>query len=197
MKFLTRISLFSLGLAGVLLLVFPISWFPTFYDVRYMGICSLVGACAIYLLPRLIRVVPNAPNAEQKNQGVNILQFLLTFIILSNALGDLGLYQLYKFGFEFDKLMHFLNPMLILLLFPLFLQKRFEIQKQQALALTFGIMIFVGVGWELFEYLTDQVFKTHIYGIYGTDINNDTKYDLIFDAVGSTVGLLLSLYTKK
>lgn len=194
MKLLIKISLWALSLAGVFLLVLPINWFPNFYDVRYMGICSLIGACVIYFLPQRIRVAPNIPGAEQKNQGVEHLQVLLTCIILSNALGDLGFYQLYKFGFEFDKLMHFFNPMLILLLFPIFLQKRFGIRKSYSQVGTFVFAICIGIFWELFEFFTDQIFKTHIYGIYGTNINNDTKWDLLFDLFGSTFGLIASLF---
>lgn len=197
MKFLVKISLIALALAGIILLLSPISWFPTFYDVRYMGISSLVGAFAIYFFPKGLRVESKTPGAEQKNQAVDLLQILLTSIILINALGDLGLYQLYKLGIEFDKILHFFIPFSILLFFPIFLQKRFEIQKTKALALTLCITIFSGIGWEIFEYICDALFQTHIYGVYGMNLNIDTKFDLLFGAFGSSFGLIASIFLHK
>ena len=197
MKFLVKFSLLTLVLAGIILLLSPTSWFPLFYDVRYMGISSLVGAFAIYFLPKFLRVSAETKGAEQKNQAVDLLQFLLTCIILGNALGDLGLYQLYKFGIEFDKILHFLIPLSIVLFFPIFLQKRFGIQKSKALLLSICLTLFGGLIWEVFEYLCDALFQTHIYGVYGMNINTDTKVDLLFDILGSGIGLLAILCLGK
>ncbi len=194
MKYLIRIIIFSLCLSGALLLTLPISFFPSFYDVRYMGFAALFGAGVIYFVPRLLRVNNQNPNASTKNQAVQMLQGLLVFIITLNALGDLGLYQLYRIGFEFDKIIHFLIPFSCVLILPIFFKRRFEIRSLSAIFIAFSLSLFLGIGWELFEYLSDSLLKTHIYGVYGSDIRRDTIRDLVFGIIGSSVAGLISLF---
>lgn len=197
MKLCIKISIFTLTLAGVCLLILPAQVFPSFYDIRYMGIASLLGALTIYGLPRFLQVKESTPNATQKNKAVDLFQLLLAFIIFSNALGDLGLYQLYKVGFEFDKFIHFLNPFLVALLLPTILQERFEIRKSYSIALACFVVCIGGVAWELFEYAADQILETHIYGVYGSDISHDTKFDIVFDLMGGLVGIIVYNFFSK
>lgn len=194
MKIFIKFSFFTLGIAGLLLLMLPISIFPSFYDVRYMGWAALVGAGIIFLIPSLLRVPANTPNAQKKNQAVDLLQGLLALIIMANALGDLGLYQLYKIGFEFDKVIHFIVPFIGVLILPLFFEGRFGIRPLYSVALAFLLSLPLGVGWEIFEYLADYFLETHIYGVYGADLARDTKLDLIFDAAGSTLAVLIGVF---
>lgn len=197
MKIFPKISIITLSIAGVILITFPIHIFPYFYDVRYMGISSLLGALIIYAIPKLLRVGPHQKDAQTKNNATDLFQFLITFIILSNALGDLGFYQLYKVGFEFDKFIHLLSPFLWVFIFPLVLEKRFGIKKIHSIAIAISIALLSGLAWELFEYMGDQVFKIHIYGVYGSDIDIDTKLDLIFDALGILWGALCGVFLTR
>jgi len=197
MKVFVKIAIFALCIAGALLLLLPLRIFPNFYDVRYMGWSALVGAALIYFVPYFFRVRPQTPNAQKKNRAVDILQALLAFMIITNALGDLGLYQLYKVGFEFDKVIHFVIPFTAVLILPLFFQGRFGMKPLHSIALAFALSLPLGVGWEIFEYLADYFLETHIYGVYGADINRDTKLDLAFDAIGSTLAGLIGIFVPK
>lgn len=197
MKKFSLIVAFFLCIAGIILLSFDIQFFPSFYDVRYMGIASLVGAVCIILLPRFLQVPHTDPHAEKKNHGVDVLQFCLTFALLNNALGDLGLYELYKVGFEYDKLVHFVTPLVLTVLLHKFFEERFEFSHRSALLLTFGIIFLGALSWELYEYFADLIFQTHIYGVFGTDIVRDTILDVSCGTMGTLSGLLLLLKHPK
>jgi len=194
MKFFIKFSIVSLSLAGLILLILPLSVFPDFYDVRYMGWAALVGAAIIYFVPRFLQVSPQNPHVQKKNQAVDLLQWLLAVVIMANALGDLGLYQLYKIGFEFDKVIHFIIPLTGVLILPLFFQGRFGMLPLPSIALAFFLSLPLGVGWEIFEYLADYFLGTHIYGVYGQNMLRDTKLDLLFDASGSTLAVLIGIF---
>lgn len=185
-----KFSTVILFCAGIILLVFPVSWFPSFYDVRYMGFGSLVYAVLIIFLPRLLRVSENETDAARKNHAADLFQFVLAFNFISNAAGDLGLYKLYTVGFEFDKLLHFIIPFTSVIAISIILNQRLEIRKRYAIAMAFGFIILCGVGWEAYEYAADIILKTHISGVYGLYINTDTKFDFAYDVFGSVFGAL-------
>ncbi len=194
MKLFIKISVYILIFVGVVLTVFPKRWFPSFYDVRYMGWSAFVSAVAIIILPRVLRVSAHTPDSERKNHAAHLFQFALTVAIMSNALGDLGLYQLYKVGFEFDKLIHLSTSTLGAIAIPVILNKRFKISISYSITIAFVAIILLGISWELYEYFVDNLLETHIYGVYGSDIGNDTKFDLIFDVIGAVSGTLASFY---
>lgn len=180
--------------AGIILLVFPVSWFPSFYDVRYMGVSALGYAVLIGFLPRLLRVSENETDAARKNHAADLFQFLLAFSFFGNAFGDLGLYKLYKVGFELDKLLHFLIPFVGVVIIAIVLNQRWGVRESYAIAAAFGFIIFCSLGWEVYEYAADIVLKTRISGVYGLDISTDTKFDLIYDALGSVLGALGGIF---
>ena len=185
-----KFSTIILFCAGIILLVFPVSWFPSFYDVRYMGFVGLAYAVLITFLPRLLRVSENETDAARKNHAADLFQFLLIFVFISNVAGDLGLYKLYTVGFEFDKLLHLIIPFTSVIVISIILNQRFRIRKYYAIAMAFGFIILCGVVWEVYEYATDIILKTHISGVYGLGISIDTKFDLIYDVFGSVFGVL-------
>jgi len=180
--------------AGIILLVFPVAWFPSFYDVRYMGLVCLVYAGLIVFFPRLFRVSENETDAVRKNQATDLFQFIIAFAFISNAFGDLGLYKLYKVGFEFDKVLHFLIPFTATIIISIILNERWGIRKIYAISVAFGFIILCSVGWEVYEYVADIVLKTHISGVYGLDISTDTKFDIFYDALGSIPGVLGGIF---
>lgn len=196
-KKFSKFLIVALTGAGFILLIFPVSWFPKFYDVRYMGWIGVVGATIIFLLPRLIRPKTETPNFDQKNQAVDLFQFLLAIAFMNNALGDLGLYKLYVYGFEFDKVIHFFNPLLAIIAISLVLNKRWGIRKGYSILIASGILLSFGVTWEIYEILADLILKTHIAGNFGLNVSRDTKFDLMFDVLGSTSGALCSIYFWK
>lgn len=189
-----NITIYAMAAAGLILVVFPVRWFPSFYDVRYMGWVGLIEAVLIGLLPLSMLVPDSAPGADKKNNAARSFQFLLAFTFLGNALGDLGLYQLYKVGFQFDKLLHFCIPFLLVAVFTIILQDRFKVRRSYAIFFAFVLALACGVGWEVFEFVADHIANTHISGLYGFDVLNDTKWDLTFDVFGSACGALASVF---
>ena len=176
---------------------FPVRWFPSFFDVRYMGIAALVCAAAIFFLPKALFVATGAPNAEKKNKAVDLFQFGLALAIINNALGDMGLYQLYKVGFEYDKFIHLITSFLAVLIIAVVLEGRFEVSAFYSTLAALMIVVVAGLFWELFEYLSDVVFKTHIYGVYGININSDTQFDILSNIIGAIAGVFVLILKKK
>lgn len=182
-----------LALAGVVLLFAPVSWFPSFYDVRYMGFAALVGPAVVFLLSKWLRVSTEDPRAEEKNRAVDLLQFWMSLVILVNALGDLGLYQLYRIGFEFDKVVHFSVALMTMVVVPRILILRFRIRTFQAYAITFGIAFVGSFVWELYELFMDWMWHTRLLGVNGLDVPRDTAWDIVYDMAGILTGLFFAL----
>ena len=197
MKSFALFSSVGLFFAGCILLVLPVGVFPSFYDVRYMGIAGVVGALAIILLPKTLRVPTNSPRAKEKNEAADLFRFLIAILLVSNAVGDLGLYQLYKYGFEFDKLIHATSSLITAAFLPIIFYKRFGIGLLSGLIMSFCIVVMLGVFWELYEYAVDLFFGTRIFGVYHLDINTDTKRDIIFNTLGALVGVMIAWFKMK
>jgi len=197
MRKFVKISIIFLLASGIILLSFPVRWFPSFFDVRYMGIAALVCAAAIFFLPKALFVATGAPNAEKKNKAVDLFQFGLALAIINNALGDMGLYQLYKVGFEYDKFIHLITSFLAVLIIAVVLEGRFEVSAFYSTLAALMIVVVAGLFWELFEYLSDVVFKTHIYGVYGININSDTQFDILSNIIGAIAGVFVLILKKK
>jgi len=196
MKLFIKISIIALLFAGLILVSFPINWFPLFYDVQYMGLAAIGGVAVIIILPRILNALTGATDDKNKKQAINLFQFLLTVAVISNALGDLGLYQLYKIGFQYDKLIHFSTSLLGVFIGAIILHKLFEIRLSYAVVFAFITVIICGIGWEFWERLCDFLFKTRIAGVYASDISNDTKFDLLFGAIGAVSGVILVYCTN-
>jgi len=196
MRLFIKISIYLLFIIGVILLIFPINWFPSFYDVRYIGLAAISGVAAIIILPLIFNALASTSDVENKKQAINLFQFLLAIIIMFGTIGDLGLFQLYKIGFQYDKLVHFSTALLGVFIGAVVLRKLFEIRLSSAVVFAFIAVILCGVGWEIFERLSDFLFRTHIAGVYASDVSNDTKFDLLFDALGAVSGVIL-VYLKK
>ncbi len=198
-KMFVKISLYILFSIGIVALILPVRWFPDFYDVRYLGVGTLSAALMIIVLPKLIKVETTHAQAHQKNHAATMFEFLLSTIFLSNALGDIGLYQLYIIGLPFDKFLHFLMPLLSVIILSLVLHQHLEIRPYYSIALATMTVMSCVIDWEFYEYTMDTIFNTRLFGIYGTEINLDTKYDIIGGAAGSFIGALIAvgIYKKE
>ncbi len=197
MKIFSKISVYFILASGVLLLLLWADVFPSFYDVRYQGFVSLAGAAIIILLPKAFRVSKDAPGAEKKNAAADLFQFWLAVAFMANTLGDLGLYQLYEIGFEYDKLIHFTTSLTAGLLIPVILRDRFELRLTSGMVVAFLIIIVGGVCWEFYEYACDHLLGTRIDGVYGLDVVDDTRLDLTFNALAAFCGLGVMIFIGK
>ncbi len=194
MKLFVRSVQFFLLTSGLALILLPKHWLWYVYDVRYTGIAMLIGATILYSLPRFAHVHQSALRAEHKNRAVDSLQIFLAIAFTGDALGGLGLYGLYQFGVPYDKVLHFLVPLLAALLLPFILRDRYGWNRTQSIAATFGLVIGSALMWELFEFGADMILHTHLSGELGNYISSDTKYDLLFGGLGAVIGSGISIF---
>jgi hypothetical protein len=192
MRFFIRLTIIGLALAGVMLLIAPREWFPTFYAPRFMGIGAYFFILLI-LLPQLLF----GTKKLQHQQSIVHLQFSLAVTLVLCGLGEFGLWQLYRYGFEYDKFIHFLMPAVVTYSMVHFLMKRFEFRLSSASTLGGVIIFFCGVVWEYAEFYNDKVFGTQLFGIYGADVYRDTALDLFFNACGVIAALLVIFFSRR
>lgn len=100
-------SITSMATAGAVLFLGDKNWFPDFYWPNFFGIMSLVSIFLI-TLPKIIWHF----NDENKKQSVIKLQSYIALALILNGLGSLGFFQLYRYGIQYDKIVHFFVPML-------------------------------------------------------------------------------------
>jgi len=193
MKRLPLISIFTLLVAGLIINLVPITWLPSFFDGRYLGWSMIIGALTIYILPTLIKVPVNSPDATKKNRAAEILQYLLTIDIIANALGSLGLYELYQIGIPYSYILHVAVPLISTLLLSIVITWRWQVRTTRATIIAFCLVIICGILWEVFEYYSDNIWGTHlaVLGIGNTE--NTTVINLIQDTIGAIIGAAIIL----
>lgn len=175
-------SLFFLG--GAILFWGDPNWFPSFYRPKVMAAASFMFALSIYL-PRLIFRPASTPEKEKALQN---LQKAAAACLLITSLGTLGLYQLYRIGFEYDKLVHFLFTLIATLAIAGFASGWYEIKQNRALALAV-LLVLVGIGfWETIEFYADLILGIKIFEVYGRGFERDTILDMSFGALGIIAG---------
>jgi hypothetical protein len=196
MKLFPKI-IFGLLLSGGILMTFlPISWFPSFYDVRYSGWSMIGGALLIYFVPLLLKVPADSNKAQQKNQATALLQLLITVAILADALGALGFYELYEYGIPYSYILHVVIPFISVIILTKVINLRFEIDLIRSALLALAIVLICGIGWEIYENLNDHFLGTHLTGPSPTSHQNTTILNLIEDIIGSFIGFFSILYKQ-
>ena len=184
----------SIGMAivGLILLLAPVDWFPSFYAVRFMGIGALVFAAGVQLPP----VIFHGRRGLQAKAVFNLQKAVTIGLLLSGA-GELGLWQLYRIGFPYDKLVHFIVPAMLAASLAGMGLHYWRMRFSRALFLAAGIVILLGVGWEAVEFYSDKLFGTQLFGVYGTDISIDTIVDLICNVLGVSTSLAIVAVKEK
>lgn len=165
MKLFPKIAIAFFVVAGLVLLLTDKAIWPNYYDLPYMGYAALACALAVFLIPLRFKVP-------------------LSWILLMSGLGDLGLYQLYQYGFEYDKLVHVTVPLIAV----------FVISRVYGIRNAIIIAIVGSFAWELFEYLADTFIKTHLFGVYRHQIFTDTMLDILANTSGIAIGIVLYYY---
>ena len=197
MKRFAIMCFYFLLLGGILMTFLPISWFPKFYDVRYSGWSMLAGALLIYFLPSILRVPADSPNAAKKNRAADLFQFLIALAIIADALGALGLYELYQFGIPYAYILHVCIPLISVILLSIVLNMRFEIHLPYAAVIAFILVLICGIGWEVFENLSDHFLNTHLTGPDQSTSYNTTMLNLIQDTIGALLGSVLVILKQR
>jgi hypothetical protein len=178
-----------LVLAGVVLLVLPVGWFPSFYDARYSGLAALLGALVIQLIPRFFGISGDS----EKDGPVREFQLLLTAFIIGNTAGELGLFHIFHTTFQYDKLLHFGISFISAWRMPALVERRYGIKPVRALLAALIGVIIIGVLWEGYEFAVDAVWETRLHGTFGNNVRPDTIADIVSNTLGAVCGALLTI----
>jgi len=189
-KFL-NIFIWAFLIAGLILILGKKDWFPDFYSPKFFGLFSFVSAFLI-ILPSLIF---RADESVKKEALLN-LRIVMAVSLLLNGLGSLGLFQLYKFGFEYDKVIHFGIALMLVIPLSSFIFYWYGLNFKKSVFMAVMIMISAGFVWELLEYFADLIFGTKTFGVYGTEVIKDTILDLVMDFAGAGMAIIF-LFRKK
>lgn len=170
-----------------------VEWFPDFYNPQFMGAMGLLSAILI-VFPSFV-FVPSLMDKKQK--ALNFLQNVLVVSLLLSAAGALGLFQLYKVGFEYDKFLHFMISALFIISITYFNYHWYEIGFKNSLVKAVILVVVCGFLWELFELFGDKNFGTQMLGYYGEFVSEDTFWDLIMNTLGGAVGAVIAIIKIK
>ena len=69
-----------------------------------------------------------------------------------------------------------------------------------SILIVFSGTFVAGLVWELFEAVSDALFQTKEWGVYGEYIVSDTYRDILFNTLGTIMGIMLfalTFYTTK
>lgn len=178
--------------AIVALLAVPRDWMPEFYRPLFMAGISTVAAMAVAAPGWIFKT-----KDEHKKKVLERSQLVIAFAMLINGLGGLGLYKLYQFGIEYDKILHFIIPTLMTIVIAYFLIHWYD--KPLRFATTFAVIAVLvgGIGWEAWEVTQDKIFGTQTAGVYGEDYVRDTTLDIFADIGGTVLGAYLILRHSK
>lgn len=166
---------------GIVLLLGKNSWFPEFYNPAYMGIFSFISALLLYYSKRIFYKLSQVDSEK--------LQSIIASALILNGFGSLGLFKLYTLGFEYDKLAHFIVPLIFTVNFAGILNKLRGLTFNQSLIAVSISIFLLGLLWEIFEFSSDILFGTETFGIYGKEMFRDTIQDILANALGILAGI--------
>jgi len=169
--------LFIVG--GLILIIGKKIWFPEFYNPIFMGLMGFVSAFLVVSSRLFLK-----PKNQQQEKVLDMIQTGMVFGLVFSALGALGLFQLYKVGIQYDKILHFLNSFILTTIVIRSYEgwQGFGFEK----SLSFSVMIVFsgGVVWEMYEFLGDTLIGTQMLGYYGQLATKDTIWDMIMNWSG-------------
>lgn len=186
-----NLSLALMIIAGLVLLFGKSDWFPSFYLPKFMGFISFASALLIILPKIIFRSL-----GEKKKEALIKFQFYIALALILNGLGSLGLFQLYRYGLPYDKMLHFIIPLMATIWLTNFICAWWDWEFKKAIVTAAILIMIGGISWEILEYLSDLLLKTKSFGIYGEYINKDTIMDVLFNAAGIITGVIILLNRK-
>lgn len=181
-----KFSSITLVIIGLVLLFGPGQWFPGFYSPVFMGVVALSSPFLIYLPKLFFR-----KSTSQKRNLILEMRSVIAFALIINFAGELGLFQLYRYGFEYDKFAHSIVSMLFAFILGESLREWEHLHAKKLILIVFLIVFGSGLLWELFEAFSDFLFKTQEWGVYGRHVTLDTLKDIIFNTLGTIAGIII------
>lgn len=171
-----KIFLFSLSLA---LFIGNSGWWPVFYSPIALGFAFLASAVIIIISSHAFN-----PIHQDGKEAAVILRFVIALALTLNAIGELYLYQLYRLGLPYDKFLHFTVAFLFVMALANYHQMHYGFSFKKAIVEAVIIVLLCSLLWEVAEYLSDTIFHTKEFGIYGERKFFDTSFDLVSDLAG-------------
>lgn len=187
-----KISIIIFLLGGIILIFLPKQWAHFFYQPSYVGMMFFASAVLIYLPKIFFR-----SDDPSKKELVAKVQAVMAASLLMNGAGELGFYQLYLIGFEYDKLIHFITPFLFTVVFSEILLARKNYSFWQIAWRAALVILASGIIWEFWEAFSDILFQTQEWGVYGKYATKDTFGDIMWNLTGITLGLAFFKNLKK
>lgn len=172
-------------LASLALLFLPREWFPSFYQPVFMGLVALASPLLVFL-PKMAVKNDSPKNARM----IGRIRAVIMASLLIGGLGELGLYQLYRVGLEYDKLAHFTISMLLTIVYADALMEWKRPTFRTLLWWVVPALLAAGIVWEGLEAASDKMFGTELWGIYGSAVAMDTLWDIYFDSFGVLAGVI-------
>lgn len=185
-----KVSVIFIAVISLILLIGNKDWFPNFYNPIFMGIMG-IASVFIILSPRLVL---NPVGDDHKKKSIDFVQDALSLILVLSSAGGIGLYQLYRYGFQYDKFLHFFVSFILVITICNFLFYWHKIHIAKTFVYIAIGVVAAGFFWELFEYLTDLCLGTQTFGFYGELVFRDTVWDMIMNAFGAIIGAIVVLY---
>lgn len=180
MKRFIIISQWAFACAGLTLFLLPKDYLPDYYKPIPMGLAA-IGYSFLIALPAWV--------FRELRDRRELLQFqtaLATGMAL-NGIGSLGAWGLYKYGFDYDKLVHFVFPALMVYFGARLLRIRSGKPVITMALLTAVIVMASGVAWEYIEYFFASYFH---FGFFGTLFDPDSIRDLLANMAGVIAALI-------
>tara|TARA_Y100000310_G_scaffold282495_1_gene303778 strand:+ start:686 stop:1243 length:558 start_codon:yes stop_codon:yes gene_type:complete len=179
---------FRLGSGAWYLRAFILGFIIYFFYIKE----TLVGAFLLGAFLVLLIFV----KYEKHSRSIYILDFTLLGLFLFHIFGILWFYE----TLYYDDILHFLGGLLIGATVFLFLKDlnnsgRIRVPLYLAGVFAVAIAVFAGVVWELIEFLWD-VFLAGAGEIAQPGLT-DTMKDLIYDFLGSVIGVLALLFVNR
>ena len=192
MKIFIRTAVAFYVIAGVVLAFADPDVLPVFYQPSVMSTLAFVSA--------LLIVAPRAvfwPKDENGRRALERLQGIITAGLIINGFGGLGLYKLYRIGFEYDKFAHFVTSLIFTIGLVYFLRDWFGKNFRKAVVFSSLIVLVGGILWEFLEALSDIIFDTNFLGGGTGAIRADTTMDMVMNVVGIAVGIIWVVRRKR
>jgi len=187
-KIISWIFIFS----GIALLVIGPDRLPDFYNPGYMAGAAFASAFAIIAPVWFFK----SEDPLKKKARLELQGFILLAVVL-NGLGALGLYKLYLVGFEYDKFVHFITPLVLVLGAARFGMIWYGRDIGSALKWSLAAVLVGAVGWEFYEVFSDAIFGTQSFGVYGEAVVKDTVIDLLMNIFGAALAAIIIIFYKR
>ncbi len=190
MKFFIRTAQVILIVAGIALIALPREWLPSYYKPLPMGLVAIGFSFLINLASWVLPRFRNHPT-------LLAFQCILATDLILSGIGSLGAWGLYRYGFAYDKLVHFIFSATMMYFIGRVVLLWKNVRATPALIILALIVSLCGVVWELIEYVFAAYF--HL-GLFGTLFDHDSRRDILINITGVLVAvgaLGFSMRTKR